>query len=194
MYKEKKCKKCEQMFKPFKFAQPVCFDCAFIVARRKAEAKANRDTITLQREKKAKHRSDKLKVRRADRLDRLQKLVNRYVVHVRDKDKPCYTCGTTNKNIKYDAGHFFTRKARPDIRFELLNIHKQCSVNCNNHGSGMRNEYEKHFIEDYGIDALDELKRRRPMLKVQFPDAESIESEIKKWRKILRENGITPLY
>lgn len=182
------------MFKPFKFAQPVCFDCAFIVARRKAEAKANRDTITLQREKKAKHRSDKLKVRRADRLDRLQKLVNRYVVHVRDKDKPCYTCGTTNKNIKYDAGHFFTRKARPDIRFELLNIHKQCSVNCNNHGSGMRNEYEKHFIEDYGIDALDELKRRRPMLKVQFPDAESIESEIKKWRKILRENGITPLY
>lgn len=190
----KKCKDCLLEFVPFKFAQPRCMSCALLLAKSKREAKVNRDRIALQREEKAKHRKAKLEYRREDRLEILQKLVNRYVVQVRDKDKPCYTCGTRKETIKYDGGHFFTRKARPDIRFELLNIHKQCSVDCNQHGSGMRNEYEAHFIHDYGIEALEELKREKPLLKVQFPDAESIEIEIKKWRKLLRDNNVIPKY
>lgn len=177
-----------------------CVDCGYSIAIAKQQAKAKRDNSAAVKQAKADRaerrkadRAIKLEYSRSKRLDILQNLVNRWVLLVRDAGKGCYTCGTT-ADIKYDAGHFFTRKARPDIRYELLNIHKQCSQNCNVFGSGMRNEYEKRFIHDYGHQAFDDLQRERPGLKVQFPDAESIESAIKEWRMKLRECGIEPKY
>lgn len=122
---------------------------------------------------------------------RLQTLVNQYV-RWRDRNEPCCTCGTTNPNIKYDAGHFHTKKARPDIRFELTNIHKQCSRNCNVLGSGMRNEYEKFIIEKYGSDHVEYLSKVRYPLKEQFPTWQDIEAEIVRYRELLRSVGIKP--
>ena len=124
--------------------------------------------------------------------DKLQKLVNQYVVYVRDKGKPCYTCGTTNPNIKYDAGHCYTRAARPDIRFELLNIAKQCSVRCNQHGAGMRLEFEQRLEQDHGCHIVDWLKMRKPALNVQYPTVKDIEDEIMLFRFLLRKEGLTP--
>lgn len=122
---------------------------------------------------------------------RLQALVNQFVRY-RDSGEPCCTCGTTNPNIKYDAGHCFTVAARSDIRFELTNIHRQCSNNCNVHGSGMRNEYEQFIIVRYGADHLEWLKEVKPSLKVQFPNWQDIEQEIIRYRKLLRSVGVTP--
>jgi hypothetical protein len=129
---------------------------------------------------------------RSQWYNKLQRLVNQYVTKVRDVGKPCCTCGTTKHGIKYDAGHFYTRASRGDIRFELTNIHLQCSVRCNQHGSGMRNEYEKFIIEKYGQDHLDWLTLEKDSLKVQFPNWQDIEAEIVRYRKLLREHGITP--
>jgi len=122
---------------------------------------------------------------------RLQTLVNQYVVHVRDKGKGCCTCGTKN-NIKYDAGHCFTIAARSDIRFDLFNIHKQCSVQCNQHGSGMRHEYKRFIVDTYGPLELMRLERVGRPLKEQFPNWQDIETEIIRYRAILRDNGIRP--
>ena len=110
----------------------------------------------------------------------------------RDRNEPCCTCGTTNPNIKYDAGHFHTKKARPDIRFELKNIHKQCSQNCNVYGSGRRNEYEKFIAKKYGQNQVDKLARVGPSLKEQFPNWQDIEAEIVRYRKLLRSVGVKP--
>jgi len=176
-------------------------DCGYSIAKAKQQEKAKRDNSAAVKqakaaiaERKKADRAVKLEYSRTKRLDKLQNLVNRWVVQVRDKDKGCYTCGTTNESIKYDAGHLFTRGARSDIRYELLNIHKQCSQNCNVWGAGMRNEYEKRFINDYGQAAFDELQTQRVSLKEQFPGAESIESAIKSWRKKLRDAGVEPKY
>lgn len=122
---------------------------------------------------------------------RLQTLVNQYVTKVRDKDKGCCTCGTTN-NIKYDCGHCFTIAARPDIRFDLFNMHKQCSVQCNQHGSGMRHEYKRFIVDTYGPEELERLEREGRPLKEQFPNWQDIEAEIIRYRAILRDNGIKP--
>lgn len=176
------------------------FDCAFEYAKsmqakqqerqqakaKQSQAKSDKDDRKTTRERK------KELMTRAQWYDKLQTLVNQYVRLVRDIDKPCCTCGTTNPNIKYDAGHFFTRKARPDIRFELTNIHKQCSMNCNQFGSGMRNEYEKFIIKEYSQEHLDFLTLQQDNLKTQFPTWQDIETEIIRYRKLLRENGITP--
>ena len=126
-------------------------------------------------------------------FNKLQKLVNQFVTKVRDVGKPCCTCGTTNPNIKYDAGHCFTRKARPDIMLDLKNIHIQCSINCNQHGSGMRAEYFKFIIDTYGQSELDRLERIGKPLKEQFPNWQDIELEIIRYRILLRDNGITPI-
>lgn len=125
-------------------------------------------------------------------FDRLQSLVNQYVLHVRDKDKPCCTCGTTNPNIKYDAGHCFTRGGRSDIQFNLFNIHKQCSQICNVFGAGKQEIHKLFIAENHGQEVFDSLVRVHPDLKTQFPNWQDIELEILRYRILLREHGVTP--
>lgn len=124
--------------------------------------------------------------------DKLQKLVNQYIVHVRDVGKPCCTCGTDSPSIKYDAGHYRTRAAAPELRYELTNIHKQCSVRCNVHGSGMRKEYQGFIEHHYGRDHLEWLDGVHPQLKDTFPDWRAYEAEITKYRIKLKESGVKP--
>ena len=161
-----------------------------LIAKRKQEkkvkAKADREKTT--------HRKKELKPIKYWH-DKLQRLVNQYVVHVRDFGKPCCTCGESNYGVKMDAGHFLTRAARPDLMFELTNIHIQCSVNCNQHGSGMRAEYTEFIKAKYGQEHLDWLKdeSQHKSLKEQFPHWSDIEKEILRYRKLLRDNGIKPI-
>lgn len=117
--------------------------------------------------------------------DSLQVLVNRYVL-LRDRGKPCCTCGKTN-DVKYDAGHMLSRGAHPETRFELTNIHRQCSVNCNQHGSGMRKEYELFIIKTYGKEHLEWLMGPHKLLKNQFPHVDDIKAEIKKFNAMIKE-------
>ena len=134
----------------------------------------------------------KKELNRSHHLDQLQKLVNQWVVHVRDKDKPCCTCGTTNPFIKYDAGHYRSRGACPEARFILTNIHRQCSVRCNVHGSGMRSEYIDFIRAEYGQEHLDWLDGPHQSLKELLPDADAIDAEMARYRKMLREAGLKP--
>lgn len=131
---------------------------------------------------------------RSQWYDKLQKLVNQWV-KFRDKDQPCCTCGTANPNIKYDAGHFIPQKGYDPRRFELTNVHKQCSMQCNQHGSGKRAEYREFIKEKYGKDHLYwlESEAKHKPLKEQFPHWSDIENEMIRYRKLLRENGIKPI-
>ena len=138
------------------------------------------------------HRKRKLEVNRTQHLDRLQKLVNQWVLHVRDANEPCCTCGTAKHDIKYDAGHFISRGSSPELRFEITNIHRQCSVNCNGHKSGARAEYIEFILAKYGQEHYDWLCGPHNKLKEQLPDADAIELEIAKYRKMIREAGLTP--
>lgn len=158
-------------------------------AKKAQEAKAKK----VIKEAKAKHRVDKERIKkRSEWYSQLQKLVNQYVLYVLEKDAPCRTCGTTNPNIKYDAGHYISRGARPELSFEITNIHKQCSVQCNQHGSGMRAEYRDFIIDKYGEDHRQWLEGPHPTLKEQFPHYTDIKAEIQRYRKLLRDNELTP--
>jgi hypothetical protein len=123
---------------------------------------------------------------------RLQMLVNQWVLHVRDAGKPCCTCGTTNPNIKYDAGHYISRGSSPELRFELTNIHKQCNQICNIYGSGKRAEYDKFIMATYGESRFDLLKGPHRKLKEQFPHADDIRAEIERYKGIIKGAGLVP--
>ena len=160
-------------------------DCAIKYANNKSQARK-------EKAEKAKHREDKQKIKsKTAWFDQHQVLVNQYIVQVRDKDEACATCGT-RANVKYDAGHYLTRGAHKELRFELTNIHKQCSVKCNQHGSGMRLEHKDFIRDKYGQEHLDWLEGPHISLKEQFPSVEAIKSEMVRYRIILRENGIRP--
>lgn len=200
----RKCKQCAE-YKPASegIKTPAgffcCHSCAIEFAREKSKRLADRKAASQHRKRKQAQSADKARIEqrkkelnRPHHLDQLQKLVNQYVVHVRDKDKPCCTCGTSNPSIKYDAGHLRTRGACPELRFELTNIHKQCSVNCNQYKSGAVAEHKEYVINEHGQDAFDWLYGPHSPLKEQLPDADAIDAEIARYRKMIREAGLTP--
>jgi hypothetical protein len=167
--------------------------CAIAHGKALAEKKKVKAVKVKIKELKAQHTLNKKIVRRRSHwYATLQTLVNQWITKVRDVDEACCTCGTRSPYIKYDAGHFFTVAARPDIQFNPMNIHKQCSQKCNVYGSGMRLEYERFIIARYGQKGLDKLTLQGPALKEQFPAWQDIESEIVRYRKILRDAGIKP--
>ena len=168
------------------------FECASAHGLAKARKKANADTVKRAKAVRAVHKAAKERVKtRREWLDNLQTLVNQYVLHVKEKGKPCCTCEKP-RGVKFDAGHYRSRGACSALSFELTNIHAQCSVNCNQHGSGMRSEYREFITDRYGADHLEWLDGPHPSLKEQFPHYTDIKDEIARYRKLLRAEGLKP--
>ncbi len=140
--------------------------------------------------RKAQKKSDAVRKKalmtRSQWYTKLKTEIHRWIVHVRDKDKGCYTCGKTDPSVKYDCGHrhHAGRGGGDRRRFIEENLHKQCSVNCNQHGSGMPVEYDLALDIEYGAGFADKLKciDNYPTLKELFPTHHDIELEIIRYR------------
>lgn len=151
--KPKTCKGCGDKFAPVRPMQCACSpSCALAIAidrREKAEAQAAKMARAADKVKR-----EKLK-RRADWLSEAQEAVNRWV-RLRDKALPCVSCGRHHQG-QYHAGHYLSRGARPELRFEPLNIHKQCAP-CNEHLSGNLVLYRVELIKRIGLDKVEWLE------------------------------------
>lgn len=150
--KPKACKVCRIKFTPVRPLQTVCgFKCAVAHAE-----KANAKLIANARRNEAKaHREAKEKAKpRSKWLREAQASFNKWV-RLRDADRPCISCGTTE--AKWDAGHYRSVGSNPALRFEPLNNHKQCSQ-CNQHKSGNAIEYRIGLIARIGQEAVDWLE------------------------------------
>lgn len=129
----KKCRNpaCRAMFTPAKPLQAACgIPCALaltVITRAKASAVAARQERA---ERKAARERIKPK---AEHMKEAQAAFNEFI-RERDRDLPCVSCGRHHEG-QYHAGHYRTVGANPELRFEPLNVHKQCAP-CNNHKSG----------------------------------------------------------
>ena len=112
-----------------------------LIAKRKQEKQVK---TKLEREMATQRKKELLT--RTQWLNKLQSLVNQYVTKVRDVNQKCCTCDKATFASSFDAGHFLTRGARSDIRFELTNIHKQC-VSCNQYNGGRPKEYAEFIVK-----------------------------------------------
>lgn len=125
----------------------------------------------------------------------LQPLVNQYVRDVLEADKLCYTCGNTNNDTKMNAGHFIPVGAGGGDRRRFMheNIKRQCEF-CNTHKGGDPKGYRLKLVDEFGIEWVEwlECESNHPTLKEQFPTWQDIENEIKRYRKLIREAGLTP--
>ena len=150
-----KCK-CGNEFEPIYrngiLVSKMCINCVLAKVRTK---KAKERKIS------DKQTKEKLKTK-SDWLRELQTHVNRYI-RFRDKDKPCISCGRSLTD-KFDAGHYFTVGAYPNLRFNEDNIWGQC-VACNQHKHGNISEYTPRLIERIGQERFDKLceDRNKPL-------------------------------
>jgi len=139
---QRKCVQCKDKFTPQNNTQVVCS--VFCSIQFMKSKKAN----DWKKEKKV--LKEKL-MTKSDYLNICQKVFNTYI-RTRDKDKNCISC---NKKLvgKYDAGHFFSVGAYPNLRFNENNVFGQC-VHCNRDKHGNVKEYDLRLqnilsTEDY---------------------------------------------
>lgn len=136
---------CGATFTPTRSFQKWCSpDCAVVLARQAQEKQ--RKSIAQRERREIKVRKEKLKSR-ADHLKDTQQAFNAWV-RERDALLPCVSCGRHHEG-QWHAGHYRTVSAHPAIRFEPLNVWKQCAP-CNTHKSGDLLNYRAELIRRIG--------------------------------------------
>ena len=207
---KRKCKHCKEWEEFDKGAlHPIGFFCCYAHAlefarenqekamerlRRKVKADQNK-AAKVQRKKDKAKKNEILSF--PAKMKKLQRLVNQFAREIRHNDMTtCCTCSAPIGSAKFDAGHWIPVGAGGGDRrrFNLMNIHPQCSVNCNQHGSGRRDEYRKFLVDRYGADKVAwlECESNHPTLKEQFPTTQAWLDELDRYRKLIRAAGLSP--
>ena len=179
--KPKKCRNpaCGISFPPQRLGQAVCSPKCGLAIKDVNQAKARKSLAQVER-REIKVRKEKLKSR-ADHLREAQAAVNEYV-RLRDAHLPCISCDSTpNDNdlmtgSRWDAGHYRSVGACPELRFEPLNIHRQC-VKCNRNLSGNAVEYRIRLVLRIGADKVAWLEGLHPARKYTVEEIKAIKAE-----------------
>jgi len=180
---KRRCKHCREYFPSEDGVKvPAGWFCSFGHATEFARSKAKRDTERKHR-KEYKEAKEKLKTL-SDHLRESQQVFNAYI-RERDKDQPCISCGNHHGG-QYHAGHYLSVGARPNLRFDEMNVHKQCQP-CNTHLSGNLINYRIKLIEKIGIAEVDRLESDQEPKRYRIDDAKRIKAEYKQKLKELRD-------
>ena len=190
---KRKCKNCGDRVREYIVVNNMAFCSYESAAKWGYSNKSKGSEIKRKLQKKKDVVRKKALMTRSQWYTKLKTVIHQWIVHVRDKDKGCYTCGKTDPSVKYDCGHrhHAGRGGGDRRRFIEENLHKQCSVNCNQYGSGMPVEYDLALDIEYGKGFADKLRcvDNYPTLKEQFSTHHDIELEIKRYRELLKEQG-----
>ncbi len=151
--RQKKCRVCRETFTPRKALQVVCSpSCALLHAAKKRERE--RKALDQIERREIKVRKEKLKSR-ADHIKDAQQAVNEYV-RWRDRELPCVSCGRFHDG-QWHAGHYRSAGGHPELRFEPLNIWRQCAP-CNTHKSGDLVNYRIELVKRIGLEKVEWLE------------------------------------
>jgi hypothetical protein len=89
-------------------------------------------------------------------LNETQKVFNEFI-RLRDYLEPCISCGNLDAP-EWCAGHFRTRGAASQLRFNEDNVHKQCNKRCNLELSGNIGNYRPRLIAKIGLERVEALE------------------------------------
>ncbi|MEX3933298.1 recombination protein NinG [Paraburkholderia phymatum] len=149
--KPKRCRHCGNSFTPISSMSRACsVPCAIALtetAKAKQAAKVKR-----QEKRSIREALEKTKTRGAH-LKELQDAVNAYV-RLRDAKDGCISCDRpATWQGQWHASHFLSVGSHPGLRFNLLNIHKACSI-CNKWKSGNYAGYKPKLEKKIGADQV----------------------------------------
>jgi len=154
--KPRKCRHCKQMFNPVRCGQNTCcYECSVAVAEIVAERSKNRREKAERVAEVASRKIIRMKLEKLKTVSQLAKEVEQWInkiARLRDKDEPCISCDRqADWGGQWHASHFKSVGANSALRFNLLNIHKACSI-CNNHLSGNIAEYARRLPNRIGVE------------------------------------------
>ena len=193
--KPKKCKApgCGRHFKPTMTTQKVCsIVCAKAMAKDPKLQKIAAKAITKQAREDLQERREKLKTRR-EHMAEAQAAFNAYI-RERDAGLPCISCDSNPSDhdlitgSRWDAGHYRSVGACPELRFEPLNVHRQC-VKCNRNLSGNAVEYRIRLVKRIGADQVDWLEGPHKPQRLTIEDLQAIKAEYRAKIKQLKEQA-----
>lgn len=189
--------KCGQPFKTrFRTTEVTCSDeHAMLYAREAPPKRREREGILVANAEK-RERKAALKTRK-DWLREAQAVFNA-MIRERDYFKPCISCGvrimTIERGGAWDAGHYRSVGAAPELRFEPLNVHKQCK-SCNSgvirQGSRVlvahdaeryatiHAQYRANLVDRIGLTQVEWLESYHEPL---HPSADWLREKIREWR------------
>lgn len=165
--KQKRCAVCRDEFLPRNSLQKVCgVPCALKVYAANWQKEFDKET---RKRKKAISDSDpKLWAKKA------QAMFNAYI-RLRDADCGCISCNKpANWQGQWAAGHYRTVGAHPELRFNELNVHKQCNRDCNSGKSGNVLEYRIRLIQKIGLLNVDFLEGAHEPARYRIEDYKDI--------------------
>lgn len=176
MPKPKSCKVCKAKFEPRSTTQMVCsWQCSIAYTNKEKAKRERKDYL----EKK-----EKLKTLR-EWLGEAQIVFNRYIRELR-KDMPCVSCG--QYRTVYDAGHYRSVGAAPQLRFNEENVWPQC-IPCNQHKSGNAIEYRIRLVKLIGAEKVEALENNNEIKKWSIDEAKNIKVSYNHKLKLLRNGG-----
>jgi len=193
-----KCKICKNEVFKYTNLQSICIPCAILKAKDKSISNFNKETRRL-----------KISIKKKSKwLDEAETAFRRYI-RARDrlyyiskgKFPECISCGTKNTNIQYAAGHFKTKGAYPELRFNENNCYLQCNKRCNkelsgningtNDTTGYRRGLLNRFGNRVGNEIINELEAYHPPLNLTIDDIKLMKkdfnSKAKKYEDKIKE-------
>jgi hypothetical protein len=158
--KPNRCQHCKERFSEAERGHKLHSACIepWMAARKLKEAsKQAKEQKARAKVEKAKDRAKREKLKtNGKRKAEAQAALNRWVVHGRDVDQPCISCGRHHQGI-YHAGHYRSRGSAPHLALDPRNLHKQCAP-CNLYLHGNLIEYRAGLIRRYGLEYVEALE------------------------------------
>jgi len=151
----KKCRNtaCRTEFVPARPLQTACSVACAIALTQATKARQSREQ---DKQERAARRAARERIKtKGDYLRETQAAFNEWI-RERDRDLPCISCDRFHQG-QWHAGHYRTVGANPELRFNPLNVHKQCAP-CNNHKSGDIVNYRINLVERIGADQVEWLE------------------------------------
>ena len=163
---------------------------------------SRREAPTVRRKRVRKDKREYLADNLPHQLKLTQTACNR-LVRLLDEGRCCVSCNKSWADT-FHAGHFKTRGAHPELRFDLRNIHGQCA-GCNlaadrrkSMERSVMESYEANLVQRYGqalVDYLngphepkhytcDQLREMRREFNAESKRLERGESPSKDWRAV----------
>lgn len=185
---------CGKEFVPRVSTQAACsIKCALTLVEtkkanniKKANIQYKKDTQRLEKaQRKADNEKREALKSRRDVLNNAQRIFNKYI-RLRDEQLPCISCGQHRNS--YDAGHYRSVGAAPQLRFNEDNCHKQC-VYCNQHKSGNAIEYRIGLVKRIGTERVEALECNNQAVKWSAEEAREIKAHYHEKIKQLRTQG-----
>lgn len=170
--KAKRCKSCRESFIPIKSLQAVCSVPCAIALTNAGKEKSRKAKEARER---AEHRQAKERIKtKGEHAKEAQAAFNEFI-RLRDKDLPCVSCGRHHQG-QFHAGHFRSVGGNPELRFEPLNVWRQCAP-CNNHMSGNVVNYRIELVKRIGAEIVEWLEGPHEPKRYTIEDLKAIKAE-----------------